>query len=60
MTQALPTLNELDLSSCSRLTDAGVAQLTSAHSLQRLNLAACRLLTETALDHLSTCQDLVR
>lgn len=60
VTQALPSLNELDLSSCARVTDAGVAQLASAKCLERLSLAGCRLLTETALEHLGTVQNLVR
>ncbi|XP_050677373.1 jmjC domain-containing histone demethylation protein 1 [Leptidea sinapis] len=57
--QALPKLEELDVSSCARLTDACAAQL-GHHPLQRLSLAGCRLLTEAALDHLARCPDLVR
>lgn len=57
--QALPQLNDLDASSCARLTDAGAAQL-AAHPLQRLSLAGCRLLTEAALEHLARCPNLTR
>ncbi|XP_048482218.1 jmjC domain-containing histone demethylation protein 1 isoform X3 [Plutella xylostella] len=57
--QALPKLEELDASSCARLTDAGAAQLAH-HPLARLSLAGCRLLTESALEHLARCDNLVR
>lgn len=60
MTQALTGLVELDLSSCARITDAGVAQLPAARLLERLSLAGSRLLTEVALDHLAGCQNLIR
>ena len=64
--QHLPHLESLDLSSCGRLTDAGVAQLTASsavhalNNLVNLNLASCRLLTETSLDHLARCKALKR
>lgn len=63
--QHLPHIESLDLSSCGRLTDAGVAQLTTspAHAITNLvslNLASCRLLTETSLDHLARCKALKR
>ncbi|CAL1689146.1 unnamed protein product [Lasius platythorax] len=58
--QHLPDLETLDLSSIGRLTDSGVAQLTSLPNLASLNLANCRLLTETTLDHLTRCKALKR
>lgn len=63
--QHLPHIEFLDLSSCGRLTDAGIAQLTTApaqavNNLVSLNLASCRLLTETSLDHLARCKALKR
>ncbi|XP_060646670.1 jmjC domain-containing histone demethylation protein 1 [Drosophila nasuta] len=61
--QSLPHLKHLDLSSCQRITDAGVAQIgTSATAINRLaelNLSACRLVSENSLEHLSKCESLV-
>lgn len=63
--QNLPNLSSLDMSSCPRLTDAGVAQLatppaSTINSLLSLDLAGCRLLTETSLEYLSRCNSLER
>lgn len=63
--QNLPQLNSLDVSSCSRLTDAGVAQLATAPAatittLTCLDLSGCRLLTEASLEHLTRCISLER
>lgn len=63
--QHLPHIETLDLSSCGRVSDAGVAQLTTAPAqtltnLTSLNLSNCRLLTEATLDHLSKCKALKR
>lgn len=65
ISQHLPYLETLDLSSCGRVTDAGVALLATppAHAvtnLTSLNLANCRLLTENTLDHLARCKVLKR
>lgn len=57
--QHLTHLETLDLSSCGRLTDAGVAHLATSQALANLtslNLANCKLLTETSLDHLTRCK----
>lgn len=63
--QNLPKLSSLDMSSCPRLTDAGVAQLgtppaPTINTLTVLDLAGCRLLTETSLEYLSRCNSLER
>lgn len=58
--QYLSDLETLDLSSIGRLTDSGVAHLTSLSNLASLNLANCKLLTETTLDHLTRCKALKR
>lgn len=58
--QQLSDLETLDLSSIGRLTDSGVAHLTSLSNLASLNLANCKLLTETTLDHLAKCEALKR
>ncbi|XP_037948315.1 jmjC domain-containing histone demethylation protein 1 isoform X2 [Teleopsis dalmanni] len=63
ITQALPHLQHLDLSSCQRITDAGVAQIgtssTAIANLVELNLSACRLVSESSLEYLSKCDQLV-
>ncbi|XP_017088585.2 jmjC domain-containing histone demethylation protein 1 [Drosophila bipectinata] len=63
ITQSLPHLRHLDLSSCQRITDAGVAQIgtstTAIARLAELNLSACRLVSENALEHLAKCEMLV-
>ncbi|EDW80528.1 uncharacterized protein Dwil_GK11583 [Drosophila willistoni] len=61
--QSLPNLKHLDLSSCQRITDAGVAQIGTSNTaiarLAELNLSACRLVSENSLDHLSKCESLI-
>ncbi|EDV49826.1 jmjC domain-containing histone demethylation protein 1 [Drosophila erecta] len=63
ITQSLPYLRHLDLSSCQRITDAGVAQIgtstTAIARLTELNLSACRLVSENALEHLAKCEGLI-
>ncbi|KAL7288950.1 hypothetical protein TKK_0016913 [Trichogramma kaykai] len=61
--QHLTNLESLDLSTCSRITDAGIAQITSppattVTTLVSLKLNGCRLLTDLSLDHLLRCQSL--
>ncbi|XP_058808657.1 jmjC domain-containing histone demethylation protein 1-like [Phymastichus coffea] len=61
--QHLPHLEVLNLSGCLRITDAGIAQLTSPPAgtigtLDSLNVSGCRLLTELSLDYLAKCQAL--
>ncbi|XP_034942287.1 jmjC domain-containing histone demethylation protein 1 [Chelonus insularis] len=63
--QHLPHLENLDLSSCGRITDAGVAQIAAPSTqaivnLVSLNLSDCRLLTETTLEYLTRCKALKR
>lgn len=63
--QHLPHLESLDLSSCGRVTDAGVAQIATPpaqaiNNLVSLNLSDCRLLTETTLEHLTRCKAIKR
>lgn len=62
ITQGVPSLIHLDLSSCQRITDAGVAQIgtcTSAiNTLVELDLSSCKLVTESCLEYLSKCEAL--
>ncbi|KAJ8888135.1 hypothetical protein PR048_007622 [Dryococelus australis] len=65
VTQHLPLLSVLDVSSCCRITDAGVAQLatppaSTIETLQILDLSSCRLLTDASLEHLARCDALTR
>lgn len=63
ITQSLPNLVHLDVSSCQRITDAGVAQIgtssTAIANLVELNLSSCRLVSELSLEHLSKCDQLI-
>jgi F-box/leucine-rich repeat protein 10/11 len=64
ITQGLPYLVHLDLSSCQRITDVGVAQIgTSASTIKtlyELDLSSCKLITEVSLDYLTKCESLTR
>lgn len=64
ITQGLPILVQLDLSSCQRITDAGVCQIgispSAIKTLYELDLSSCKLITEMSLDHLSKCEALTR
>lgn len=64
ITQGLPTLVQLDLSSCQRVTDAGVCQIgispSAIKTLYELDLSSCKLITEVSLDHLAKCEALTR
>lgn len=62
ITQGVPSLIRLDLSSCQRVTDAGVAQIgtcpSAINTLVELDLSSCKLVTETCLEYLSKCEAL--
>lgn len=64
ITQDLPTLVQLDLSSCQRITDSGVAQIGGSVSagkhLVELDLSNCKLVTDLSLDYLEKCEALTR
>lgn len=65
VTQYLPNLTHLCLSSCPRITDAGIAQLCTkpagtVTTLVSLNLSQSKLVTELSLEHLSKCERLTR
>lgn len=65
VTQYLPSITHLDLSSCQRITDAGIAQLSTkpaltVQTLTNLDLSHCKLITELSLDHLTRCENLTR
>lgn len=65
VTQYLPNLISLSLSSCPRITDAGIAQLSTKPAgtvinLVNLDLSHSKLITETSLEHLSKCENLIR
>lgn len=62
ITQGVPSLIHLDLSSCQRITDAGVAQIgtcpSAINTLVELDLSSCKLVTESCLEYLSKCEAL--
>lgn len=65
VTQYLPNLQHLNLSLCPRISDAGIAQLTTKPAttittLISLDLSHSKLVTETSLDHLAKCENLIR
>lgn len=65
VTQYLPNLVHLSLSCCARITDAGIAQLSTkpantVTTLVNLDLSNCKLVTEQCLDHLAKCEKLTR
>ncbi|GLH03864.1 JmjC domain-containing histone demethylation protein 1 [Gryllus bimaculatus] len=65
VTQHLPLLETLDVSSCQRVTDAGVAQLATPpaatiETLVNLDLSNCRHITDSSLEHLARCEGLKR
>lgn len=65
VTQYLPAITHLDVSSCQRITDAGIAQLSTkpastVQTLTSLDLSHCKLITELSLDHLARCENLIR
>jgi hypothetical protein len=63
--QYLKSLDVLSLSSCYKITDAGVAQLSSntaptLSNLRSLNLSGCKMVTDLSLEHLDRCKGLKR
>lgn len=65
ITQFLPNLENLSLSLCPRISDAGIAQLTTkpattVMTLVSLDLSGAKLITELSLEHLGKCENLVR
>ena len=59
--QHLSIIENINLSSCKRITDAGIAQLASLPAatvkmLKSLNLSYCTLLTELSVEYLSKCE----
>lgn len=65
ITQFLPNLHHLSLSLCPRISDAGIAQLTTrpaatVATLLSLDLSGAKLVTELSLEHLAKCENLTR
>jgi len=56
--QYLSQLNHLKLSRCWKVTDAGLAQLTSLENLSSLDLSNCKLISNQGLQHLSKCKEI--
>lgn len=62
ITQGVPSLVHLNISSCQRVTDAGVAQIgcspSAINTLVELDLSSCKLVTEVCLEYLTKCEAL--
>ncbi|KAH1011633.1 jmjC domain-containing histone demethylation protein 1 isoform X1 [Dendroctonus ponderosae] len=63
--QYLPNIQHLSLSMCPRISDAGIAQLSTkpantVTNLTSLDLSHAKLVTEASLDHLAKCEKLIR
>lgn len=62
ITQGVPSLIHLNISSCQRVTDAGVAQIgtcpSAINTLVELDLSSCKLVTELCLEYLAKCEAL--
>lgn len=62
ITQGVPSLIHLNISSCQRVTDAGVAQIgtcpSAINTLVELDLSSCKLVTEVCLEYLAKCEAL--
>lgn len=62
ITQSVPSLIHLNISSCQRVTDAGVAQIgcsaSAINTLIELDLSSCKLVTESCLEYLAKCEAL--
>lgn len=62
ITQGVPSLIHLNISSCQRVTDAGVAQIgtcpSAINTLVELDLSSCKLVTENCLEYLAKCEAL--
>uniref|UniRef100_T1JN42 [histone H3]-dimethyl-L-lysine(36) demethylase n=1 Tax=Strigamia maritima TaxID=126957 RepID=T1JN42_STRMM len=65
ITQHLRLLTELDISYCTKLSDAGISLLVAVGSVIRdslvsLNLKGCYRLTDASLEHMKRCSQLAR
>ncbi|XP_071057273.1 jmjC domain-containing histone demethylation protein 1 isoform X2 [Onthophagus taurus] len=65
VTQYLPNLQMLSLSCCPRISDAGIAQLSTkpaptVNNLVSLDLSRSKLVTEVSLEQLAKCKSLTR
>ncbi|CAB3360728.1 Hypothetical predicted protein [Cloeon dipterum] len=63
--QYLKSIEALSLGLCYKITDAGVAQLSSNNAptltnLKYLNLSGCKMITDLSLEHLERCKGLQR
>ena len=56
--QYLSQLSELKLSKCWKVSDAGLAQLTSLEALTSLDVSGCKMITNQGLQHLSKCKSI--
>jgi len=65
ITQCLSQLSELNISNCWKITDAGLAQLSTpdvatVETLTSLNVSSCKAISDSGVIHLKRCSNLVR
>jgi len=65
ITQCLPQMSDLNISNCWKITDAGLAQLSTpdvstTETLTSLNLSSCKAISDSGVIHLKRCSNLVR
>lgn len=56
--ETLPSLKDLDLDSCSRITNVGAKSLTSLKALRKLHLCRCYAITDGCLTYSMTLMSL--
>lgn len=56
--QYLSQLTNLKLSKCWKVSDAGLAQLSTLEHLTRLDLSSCKMITNQGLQHLIKCKSI--
>ena len=57
--QYLSQLTDLKLSKCWKVSDAGLAQLSTLENLTRLDMSSCKMITNQGLQHLSKCKSII-
>ena len=57
--QYLSQLSDLKLTKCWKVTDAGLAQLSSLENLTKLDLSSCKMVSNQGLIHINKCKNII-
>lgn len=57
--QYLGQLSDLKLTKCWKVTDAGLAQLSSLENLNKLDLSSCKMVSNQGLMHIIKCKNII-